>query len=123
MKILKHLKDSSEHYRPERAGDIRLPARLLTTVDKETVMMNNKLILKQVVQFNKTAFDNAFKAMKMAHEQGEKMLTALLDQATWIPEEGKKTITEWFRAYKKGVDDFKNTVDEQYKKVDEFFAN
>lgn len=86
-------------------------------------MMNNKVILKQIVQFNKTAFDNTFKAMKMAQEHGEKMLTALLDQATWLPEEGKKTITDWVKAYKKGVDDFKATVDEQYKKVDEFFAS
>jgi len=85
--------------------------------------MNNKLVLKQIVQFNKTTFDNAFKAMKLAQEQGEKMLSALLDQATWIPEDGKKAITEWVRAYKKGVDDFKNMVDEQYKKVDEFLAN
>jgi hypothetical protein len=85
--------------------------------------MNNKLILKQFVQFNKTTFDNAFKAMKLAQEQGEKMVNSLLDQATWIPEDGKKTITEWVKAYKKGVDDFRNTVDEQYKKVEEFLAN
>ena len=85
--------------------------------------MNNKVILKQVVQFNKTVFDNAFKAMNLAQEQGEKMLNALLDQATWLPEEGKKTITDWLKAYKKGMDDFKKALDEQYKKVDDFFAN
>jgi hypothetical protein len=87
------------------------------------MIMNNKVILKQVVQFNKTVFDNAFKAMNLAQEQGEKMLNALLDQATWLPEEGKKTITDWMKAYKKGVDDFKKALDEQYKKVDDFFAN
>jgi len=82
--------------------------------------MNNKMILKQMVQFNKTVFDNAFKAMNMAQEQGEKMLNALLEQASWIPEEGKTTIAEWVKAYKKGVNDLKNAMDEQYKKVDEF---
>jgi hypothetical protein len=85
--------------------------------------MNNKAILKQLVQFNKTVFDNAFKAMTLAQEQGEKMLNALLDQSTWLPEEGKKTITDWLKAYKKGVDDFKKALDEQYKKVDDFFGN
>jgi hypothetical protein len=85
--------------------------------------MNNKLMLKQLIQFNKTAFDNTFKAMNLAQEHGEKMLNALLDQATWLPEEGKKTITDWMKAYKKGVDDFKKALDEQYKKVDDFFAN
>ena len=85
--------------------------------------MNNKVILKQIVQFNKTAFDNVFKAMSLAQEQGEKMVNTLLDQATWVPEEGKKTISEWVKAYKNGVDDFKKTVDEQYKKVEQFFEN
>ena len=84
--------------------------------------MNNKAIIKQMVQFNKTVFDNAFKAMNLAQEQGEKMLNALLDQATWIPEDGKKTITEWVKTYKKGLDDFKKTVDDQYTKVEDFLS-
>ena len=82
----------------------------------------NKQMLKQIVQFNKTVFDNGFKAMKMAQEQGEKMLNTLLDQATWLPEEGKKTITNWVTAYQKGIEDFKSAVDEQYQKVDDFFS-
>ncbi len=83
----------------------------------------NKAILKQLVQFNKTVFDNAFKAMHLAQEQGEKLLNTLLDQASWLPEDGKKTITEWVNAYKNGMDQFKKTVDEQYKKVEDFFSN
>ena len=38
-----------------------------------------------------------------------------------FPEEGKKAISEWMKAYKKGCDDFKNIVDENFKKVDDFF--
>lgn len=86
-------------------------------------MINNKAMLKQIIQFNKTTFfDNAFKAMKLAQEQGEKMLNTMLDQATWLPAEGKKSITDWLKAYKKGVDDFKSAVDEQYDKVEDFLS-
>ena len=84
--------------------------------------MDNKQILNQTIKFNKTIFDNAFNAMQMAQTQGEKMLTSLLDQASWLPEEGKKTVADWVKAYQKGCDDFKSAVDEQYKKVEDFFS-
>jgi hypothetical protein len=86
-------------------------------------MINNKEMLKQIIEFNKTTFfDNAFKMMRMSQEQGEKMLNTTLDQASWLPPEGKKAIGEWVRSYKKGVDEFKSQVDEQYKKVEAFLS-
>ena len=84
--------------------------------------MDNKQILNQMIKFNKTIFDNAFKAMQMAQGQGENMITSLLDQASWLPEEGKKTITDWVSSYKKGSETFKATVDDQYKKVEDFLS-
>ena len=84
--------------------------------------MDNKQMLKQMVQFNKTAFDNGFSAMKIAQEQGEKMLTAFLEQASWLPEEGRKAVSDWVVANKKGCDDFKSAMDDNYKKLEEFFG-
>lgn len=84
--------------------------------------MDNKQILGQMIKFNKTIFDNAFKAMQMAQDQGEKMINSLIDQAAWLPEDGKKTITDWVQAYRKGCNDFKENVDQQYQKVDDFFS-
>ena len=85
--------------------------------------MENKQILTQTIQFNKTAFDNGFTAMSMAQEQCEKMVTTFLEQAAWLPEEGKKAISDWVKAYKKGCDDFKSAMDENYKKVEEFIES
>lgn len=86
-------------------------------------MIENKEMLRQMLAFNKTTFfDNSFKAMKLSQEQGEKMLNATLDQATWLPAEGKKAINEWVKTYKKGIDEIKEQMDEQYKKVEEFLT-
>jgi hypothetical protein len=41
-------------------------------------MTNNKQIAKQMIQFNKTALDNGFRAMTMVVEQNEKMIEAFL---------------------------------------------
>jgi len=83
--------------------------------------MDNTQITKQIVQFNKTAFDNSFDAMTMVYEQNEKMVDTFLSQATWLPEEGKKAIRDWMSAYRTGCSQFKKQVDDNYAKVEAYF--
>ena len=84
--------------------------------------MDQKQLFKQMLDFQKTTFDNSFNAMVLLQEQTEKASVTLLDQATWLPEEGRKAIDEWIAAYKKGREDFKALVDENFSKVEAFFA-
>ena len=79
-------------------------------------------IAKQMIDFQKTTFDNTFNAMVILQEQTERMANTFLEQATWLPEEGKKAINEWVKAYKNGCEDFKKAVDESFKRVEDFFA-
>ncbi len=85
--------------------------------------MDQKQLLKQMIDFNQTAFNNTFNAMVMLQQQSEQVASALLEQATWLPEEGKKAIDEWINSYKKGRDEFKKYVDESFAKVEAFFEN
>ena len=85
-------------------------------------MMEPNAMLKQMLAFNKTAYDNSFNAMLMIQEQNAKMVDTFLEQASWMPDEGKKLIRDWVNAYKKGCEDFKKVADENYQKVDKFFA-
>jgi hypothetical protein len=79
-------------------------------------------LAKQMIDFNKTTFDNTFSSMVLLQEQTEKMVNAFLEQAAWLPEDGKKILNEWVAAYKKGREEFKKAVDESYKKVEDYFA-
>jgi len=72
--------------------------------------------------FNKMAFDNLFNAMNILQDQMEKIVSMYPEKAPWFPEEGKKLITDWVKDYKKGRDDFKAIVDDNYKKAEQFFA-
>lgn len=83
--------------------------------------MDTKQIAKQMIAFNKTAFDNNFNAMKTLHDQVERVINKFWEKNPLFPEEGKKVVAEWMKAYKKGCDDFKNIVDENFKKVETFF--
>ncbi len=85
-------------------------------------MMDSKQVAKQMVEFNKTAFDNSFKAMTMVYEQNEKMIEAFLGQASWMPAEGRKALQDWMESYKKGCQDFKKIVDDNYAEVEGFFS-
>jgi hypothetical protein len=65
--------------------------------------MDPKQIANQMIQFNKTAFDNTFNAMTVLQEQTEKMVNMFLEQQSpWMPAEGKKAVTDWLKAYKQG---------------------
>ena len=83
--------------------------------------MDSAKIAKQMIDFQKATFDNTFSAMVMLHEQTERVANTLIDQATWMPTEGKKAINDWIKAYKKGREDFKKIVDENFEKVEDFF--
>lgn len=83
--------------------------------------MDQKQIVKQMLDFNKSSFNNAFNAMVMVQNQAEAMSNSLLEQATWIPEEGKKAVHEWIKACKKGREEYKKLVDDAYQKVENLF--
>ena len=61
---------------------------------------------KKMIEFHKTTFDNTFNAMTVLQEQTEKMVNMFLEQAPWFSAEGKKA-----------------AVDDNYKKVEDFFAS
>jgi hypothetical protein len=84
-------------------------------------MMDPKQLARQMMHFNKIAFDNTFDAMTVLQEQTEKMISRYLEQSFWLPAEGKTAISEWAKAYKKGRTDFKVAVDDNYRKVEDFF--
>jgi hypothetical protein len=84
--------------------------------------MDQKQMLKQMIDFNKTAFNNTYNAIVMLQEQTERMATTMLDQATWLPEDGRKAINDWVNSYKKGREDFKKLVDENFQKVEDYFS-
>lgn len=86
------------------------------------INMDPKQVTKQMIEFNKTAFDNSFNAMAALQEQTERMINMFIDQSPWLPEDGRKVIRDWSKAFRKGREDFKKSVDDSYKKVETLFA-
>lgn len=85
--------------------------------------MNSKVIAKQIINFNKANFDNTFDAITVLQNHSEKMVDLFLEQATIFPPEGKKVIAEWMESFRKGRKDFKVSVDDHFKTVEDFFVS
>ncbi|MBW2369442.1 MAG: hypothetical protein JRH15_16350 [Deltaproteobacteria bacterium] len=84
--------------------------------------MDQKQLVKQMIEVNKSAFDTTFDAINKLQDQLESMTNNLVDQASWLPKDGKQTIDEWVKTYKDGRDGFKKSVDDNYEKVLGFFG-
>lgn len=84
--------------------------------------MEQKQILKQILDFQKTTFNNAYSATTLLQDQYERMANTILNQATWIPAEGRKAIDGWVDAYKSGCENYKKYVEDSYKKAEELFV-
>ncbi|HVN72400.1 MAG TPA: hypothetical protein VMU10_10310 [Desulfomonilia bacterium] len=84
--------------------------------------MDQKIVVKQLIDFHKSTFHNSFNAMSMLQDQTEKMLNTFLSQANWVPEDVKKVMGDWVTTYKKGRDEFKKSVDENFKRVEDYFS-
>jgi predicted outer membrane protein len=85
-------------------------------------MNEQALVLKQMAQMNKMAFDNSYNMMMSAFEQNKLMLNTFLSQPSAIPEEGKKAIEDWLKNYKEGCEGLKKMADEGYAMINKYMS-
>ncbi|HPV29871.1 MAG TPA: hypothetical protein PLT30_10390, partial [Deltaproteobacteria bacterium] len=85
--------------------------------------MDQKTMVKQAFDFQKSAFDNVYRSMVTIQDQAEKSVSFFLDRVPWMPEESKQFILEWGNMYKKGRDDLKRAVDDGYDKMESYLVS
>ncbi len=85
--------------------------------------MEQKQILQQMIDYNKTSFENAYEAIILIQDQAEKAASMAMDQASWLPKEGKSVLNEWTNSCKKGRTEFKKIVDDNFKKVEDMMKS
>jgi len=85
------------------------------------VKMNQFAIAKQMIDFNRATFENTFEALCLLQEQSEKIMNAFVEQAEWIPGEGKKAVADMAAVIRKSCSEFKKAVDENFTKMEAYF--
>ena len=67
-----------------------------------------------VIDFQKTTFDNTFKVVDKLQSQSEDAIAKLLTEGDWMPREGKSVVKEWAKLLKSARKDFQKTVDTSF---------
>jgi hypothetical protein len=93
---------------------------LKTIISKGEFIMDNKNNTKQMIDYHKATFETYYNSVQMLQEQTTKALDDMLKQSPWIPAQTKSFINEWISVYKKVTADFKESVDQNYAKMEEF---
>jgi hypothetical protein len=68
-------------------------------------------IAKQIIDFQKSAFDNSYGAVVMLQNQTQAAFNTVLEQTPWVPRESRNAIDGWIQMCKTGRDEYKRLVD------------
>lgn len=82
--------------------------------------MDNKKVLKQMIEFHKKSFDNCFSIMVTLQQQAENILN-FFHYLPIMTDEGKKFMKERTSLYKNWIDELKKAMNEGYAKVEAFY--
>ena len=84
--------------------------------------MDQSQFAKQMIDFQKTTFDNVYNSMVMLQDHTEKLTSTVFEQATWLPEESSRLVTQWIEIFKKGRNDYKLAVDDIFTKIEDLIT-
>ncbi len=78
---------------------------------------------KQMVEFQKVTFNNAFNTLTMFQDQAEKLVHTFLDQNPAIPQQSREAFRDWLNMCKKARDDYKKTIDDSFKNLESYLSD
>jgi hypothetical protein len=79
-------------------------------------------ITRQVLDFQKMSFSNWYDAVALLQDQATSAMDMVLDQNTWMPEEGRKAIQSWVSACQKERGRLKSYIDEGFAGLEKIMA-
>ena len=84
--------------------------------------MDPKQMLKQMLEFNQAAFNNAFNALTLLQDQFEGAAKTVLDQAN-VPAEGRQALENCTETYKSACQTLKQQIDDSFSQVEKALAS
>lgn len=79
-------------------------------------------ITKQVIDFQKMSFSNWYNAIAIVQDQTTSAMDMMLDQSTWVPEDGRKAVQGWLNACQEERNRFKSYVDGSFSSAEKYLA-
>ncbi len=83
--------------------------------------MDQKKMVKQMIEFNQTTFNNVFDSMVLLQDQFESVAMKALDESGVMPDEGRKVLQSWAKVFKNGRKDIKAQIDSGFQQAEKLF--
>ena len=84
--------------------------------------MDYNQIAKKVIDSQKLAFSNYYKAVAMVQDQATSAMEKLMAQATWVPEDNRKAVKSWVNLCQEERGRFKSYVDAGFVGLEKTFT-
>lgn len=84
--------------------------------------MDANEITKQAFDFQKGAFARWYDAMTTIQDRAALAVDTMLDQTTWIPDEGRRVISSWIGTCKNERDRYKVYMEESFSVLEKHLA-
>ncbi len=84
--------------------------------------MNTNKLTKRAIDFQKGVFDNWYGAMSILQDQTALVVDTMLNQTSWIPDQGRQFISSWASTCKNERDRFKVYMDESFSDLEKHLA-
>jgi hypothetical protein len=94
----------------------------IAITDKGDSNMEHTQITKSVIDFQKMSFNTWYNAACMIQDQAVSTMDTMLNQASWIPEEGRNSIHEWVSSAQEERNRFKEYVDKGFQAMEKAFV-
>ena len=83
--------------------------------------MDHNKITKQLLEMNKTAFDNTFSSMTILQDNSERIFFRFVEKNPLFTDNSRNAATEYIQASRKRRTDLKSHLDESFAQVADYF--
>ncbi len=80
--------------------------------------MDQKEMVKQMIEFNLATFNNVFDSIVLIQDQFESIAMKAMDQSGVVPAEGRKAIEGWVNVLKDGRKNIKSHIDSSLQQAE-----
>lgn len=80
--------------------------------------INTNEITKQVIDFQKSAFNNWYDAVSMMQDQATAATESLISKSGLVPADSNKTVEKWIEVFKANRTNLKKQIDDNFKQAE-----
>jgi hypothetical protein len=83
--------------------------------------MEAEKLAKQMIDFQKTAFNHTFDVVMAVQDQSEKISSSWCEKSSILPDRNKKMMLEWGHVIKQSLKEYKKMVNTGFDTMETFF--